>query len=292
MNDICTLGPTGLDRYLDAVEHLPPTPTFMLKLIELFRRPDRDVDEIVVLLEQDPSLTTEVLRRCNSSFFGHETPVTDINEAVFRLGFYEVYRLTVALFGLQAMSTAKMAKSVPVEKLWRHSAVTAIIGGAMARDLGESEGIVFTAGLLHDVGKIVLASAEGARYGDLLAKHGDCGATLSDAERAAFGFNHSEVGARLLNRWHVPEEVFMPVLFHHETEWSGPFERSAAIVSLANLMAHCIDKTGAEKPCELPEAVHAMELLKLNHESMMRLEELAREDVEQLSSLFAAPGGS
>jgi len=292
MDNICTVGPAGLDRYLDTVEHLPPTPTLMLKLIELFRRPDRDMDEIVALLEQDPSLATEVLRRCNSSFFGHETPVTDINEAVFRLGFYEVYRITVALFGLQAMSAAKMAKSIPVEKLWRHSAITAIVGGAMARDLGESEGIVFTAGLLHDVGKIVLASAEGARYADLLKKHGDFGTVLNNAEKEAFGFNHSEVWARLLNRWHVPEDVFMPVLFHHETEWSGPFERPAAIVNLANLMARCIDKTGPEKPCELPEAVHAMELLRVNQGDMLRLEEVAREDIEQLSSLFATPAHS
>ncbi len=286
MNTLTAVRTDTLDQYLDAINHLPPTPTLMLKLIELFRRPDRDVDEIVALLEQDPSLTMEVLRRCNSSFFGNETPVTDINEAVFRLGFYEVYRLTVALFGLQAMSTAKIAHSIQVEKLWRHSAITAIIGGVMARDLGESEGIVFTAGLLHDVGKIVLASAEGSAYGELLQTHGDFGSALSNAERAAFGFNHSEVGARLLSRWSVPEQVFVPVLCHHEAAWSGPFERPAAIVSLANLMGHCLDNTAPEKPCELPEAVHAMELLKLKHEDMPRLEQLSRSDIKRLSSLF------
>ena len=286
MNRSSTLETDKLDQYLDTVKHLPPTPTLMLKLIGLFRQPEWNVDEIVPLLRQDPSLTVEVLRLCNSPFFGYESPVTDISEAVFRLGFYELYRITMALSGLKTMSAARGARGIQVESLWRHSAITAIVGGALARDLGESEGIVFTAGLLHDVGRIVLASAEGDSYPDLLKQHGRFGNALSNAERAAYGFNHGEVGARLLNRWNVPMEVAVPVLCHHEEMWLGPFERTAAIVNLANQMAHCIEDTEPEKPCELPEAIPAMELLKLAPADMPRLEQLARSDIKRLSSLY------
>jgi len=275
-----------LDRYLDGVEHLPPTPALMIRLIELFRQPDRDVDEVVGLMRQDPAVTAEVLRRCNSSAFGNDEPVMDTYEAVFRLGFYEVYRIAVALFGQQSMAMAKVARGIEVEWLWRHSAMTAIAGGAMARELGESEGIAFTAGLLHDVGKIVLASAEGARYADLLREHGYRGRGAIEAEQAAFGFSHDGIGARLLQRWGVPEEVWMPVLGHHQTAWEGPCARMAAVVNLANLMGHGLEETGPDEACELPEADNAMGVLGLGPDDMPALVHRARSDAEHLSTLL------
>lgn len=286
-NNLCLTEQDKLDGYLNAIECLPPTPGLMIKLIGLFRQPDRDVDEIVELMRQDGSVTAELLRRCNGSFFGNEDPVTDIRESVFRLGFYEIYRITVALFGMQAMSMAKVSKSVEVEEIWQHSAITAIAGGAMARELGESEGSAFTAGLLHDVGKIVLASAEGSRYVELLRKHPRFDPALNEVEKVEFGFGHGEIGARLLSRWGVPNEVVVPVLCHHQPTWFGPFERLAAIVSLANMMAHCIEKGTPDKPCELPEAVPAMNLLGLKHENMPALELLARNEIKRLGPVFA-----
>ena len=276
-----------LDSYLDDVEHLPPTPTLLVRLIDVFRQPDRDVDEVVQLMAQDPALTAEVLHRCNGSFFGSDEPVTDVNEAVFRLGFYEVYRICVALFGLQAMSLTKVTKGMQVERLWHHSAITAIAGGALSRQLNESEGAVFTAGLLHDVGKIVLASAEGARYAHLLEAHGHSGPALYHAEEITFGFDHGEVGARLLTRWGVPEQVSVPVLCHHQVHWSEPQARLAAIVNLANLMAHCLEDGAPDQPCVLPEATHAMQLLGLKEDDMPGLVAVARGDIKRLHSLLA-----
>ena len=288
MNTLCPPPGNKLDGYLDSLEYLPPTPALMIRLIELFRRPDRDVDEIVDLMRQDLSVTAEVLRRCNSSFFANQEPVLDIYDAVFRMGFYEVYRITVALFGFQTMSAARLAKCIPAEPLWRHSAITAIVGGAIARQSGESEASLFTAGVLHDVGKIVLAMKEGDRYAELLQHHGTFGASLSYAEECAFDINHGQIGARLLERWGVPQEIFVPVLYHHQKIWSGPFERQAAIINLANLMAHCIEENTPDKPCEHPEALHAMKLLRLGHDDIPALEQEARNDIKRLSCLLAA----
>jgi hypothetical protein len=82
----------SLDAYLDGIKNLPPTPTVLIKLINLFRQPHADVDDIVQLLQRDPALAAEILRRCNSSFFGDGSAIKDVNEAVYRLGFYEVYK--------------------------------------------------------------------------------------------------------------------------------------------------------------------------------------------------------
>lgn len=205
----------------------------------------------------------------------------------FRLGFLEVYRIAVSLFSLQTMSTIRAVQSIRVETLWRHSAITAIIGGTMARELGEPEGIVFTAGLLHDVGKIVLAIAEKARYADLQREYGTSGIPAWNAEKAAFGFSHSEIGALLLHRWGVPEEVSVPVLSHHHPSWRGPCERTAAIVNLANLMAHYSDFTVSGRPVGLAdEARDTLELLGLQPADLPRLQQSVFADIQRRASLL------
>lgn len=279
-----------LNRYLDSVKHLPTSPTLLIKMINLFRQPDRDIDEIVSLMQMDPAFTAEVLRRCNSSFFGSEEPVFDVGEAIFRLGFYEVYRMNVSMFGWQAVSKAKDMKCYPLQRLWEHCAITAIAAGTMARELEESEGVAFTAGLLHDVGKIALAAADGNAYEELLQQQGNFGPGLSEAEHARFGFNHGEVGALLLHRWGVPEEISVPVLCHHQMGWDGPLERVGAILNLADQMAHCIQDNTAEKPCQLPEAMKAMVFLNVTPERAPAIENAVRTEVKRLLSLFSVQG--
>jgi len=288
MINICLPDKDKLECYLDNVEWLPPTPSLMVKLISLAQQPDRDADEMVQLMKHDPAVTAEVLHRCNSPVYGEEEPVTDLEEALFRLGFLEVYRITVALFSLQTMSTVRAVHSLRVDALWRHSAITAIIGGTLARQLGEPEGIPFTAGLLHDVGKIVLAIAEKSRYADLQQEYGTSGLPAKDAEKAAFGFSHSEIGALLLHRWGVPEEVSVPVLSHHHSFWRGPCERTAAIVNLANLMAHHSEAAAFGQPGELQEAARdALELLGLQSADLLRLQQAALPDIQRLGGLLA-----
>ena len=280
-------GKDALDGLLDGVKHLPPTPVMLIKLIELFRDSDRDVDAVVGLMRQEPALTAEVLRRCNSSFFGSKNAVTDVRQAVFRVGFFEVYRMSVALFGMQSITKAKAANSIPALELWEHAATTAIIAGTLARELGESEGVAFTAGLLHDIGKIAMASIDEESYGKLLAENGPSGPNLNAAEKYEFGFTHGQVGARLLKRWGVPEQICTPVLCHHQETWSGEFERLGSIVNLANVMAHEFQKNAAGATTKIPEAAPAIKSLGILPEDLAQLDEYARSDVKRSLSRFA-----
>ena len=257
----------------------------MVKLIELFRRADADVDEVVKLMRRDPALAAEVLRRCNLSIIGDSEPVTDINDALFRLGFYEVYQLTVSLFGMQALTLKKELKDFPAEALRRHSGITAIAAGFIAKEAGESEGIAYTVGLLHDVGKVALAAAEGSKYTALLQACGRSGALLGPAEKIAFGFSHDEIGARLLIRWGVPEEIATPVAAHHYAGWSGPHERLVNVVELANLMAHQIQKNAAGKFHELPAVQLLMHKLGLEPDQIFVVKHQVRKTLEQLPPL-------
>jgi putative nucleotidyltransferase with HDIG domain len=278
----------ALDAYLDRIHHLPPPPTLMIQLINLFRQQSADVDEIVALLRRDPALSAEVLRRCNNSFMGHDEQARDITEAVFCLGFYEVYRITVSLFNMRMLNVEKEAPRFPAEQLRRHSSITGIAAGELALQLELSEGVAFTAGLLHDIGKLALALAEGEPYANILKECERNGTSLSAAEKSTFGFNHSELGARLLQRWGVPEDVVLPALGHNDAAQPGEAQVYVAITNLASQLANRIEqKTNSGPFWDLPGVKATMEFLNLNEKQVLGWEAVVRTKARELSALMA-----
>jgi putative nucleotidyltransferase with HDIG domain len=180
------------------------------------------------------------------------------------------------------------ACGIDVEKLWHHSVMAAVSAGVIARKAQENEGLAFTAGLLHDIGKIVLASAEGAKYTALTKEIEDGGSSPEGVEAMLFGFGHAEVGARLLSQWGLPEEISVPVLHHHQVCWVQPHERICAVVSLGNIMAHVAEANIPEKRTDTEEAVCAMDVLQLGEDDMATLLQEAHNDLKRMAGLLGA----
>jgi len=290
MKELCNeaaITEQSLDAYLDGITCLPPTPAVLIKLIDLFRQPDADVDNIVELLQRDPALSAEVLRRCNTSFFGSGSTVNNVNEAVYRLGFYEVYQITVSLFGMRAMTSANLVKGFPAEELRRHSSIAAIAAGELARDVGVPEGIAFTTGLLHDVGKLVLALAEQGKYVALINRCNGTGESLSKLEEKTFGFNHSRVGGQLLRRWGVPEELVLPVLDHTNSQACVLEEKLTLLTHSASELANHLMREDKGPFSATPAGKHLMDSFGMGSNDLDGWEHLVRSKMNQLDSLTA-----
>jgi HD-like signal output (HDOD) protein len=150
----------AIDRYLDRVEQLPPAPLVATQLLGLFNDPDRDIDRIVELVSTDPALTAETLKRCNGTCFVGAEPASDMFEAVTRLGFYEIYCIVVGLIASRTMTQVRSKYSSDATQLWRHTVTTAVIASILAKRVQEAEATAFTAGLLHDIGKLIFISVE------------------------------------------------------------------------------------------------------------------------------------
>jgi putative nucleotidyltransferase with HDIG domain len=288
MKELCSEAPVttqSLGAYVDGIKGLPPTPTVLIKLIEMFRQPDADVDSIVQLLRRDPALSAEVLRRCNTSFFGSGSTVKDVNEAVYRLGFYEVYQITVSLFGMRALTSSSLVPEFPAEKLRRHSSIAAIAAGALARDVGVPEGIAFTAALLHDVGKLAFALAEQDRYVALIDQCNRTGESLSKLEEKSFGFDHSKVGAQLLRHWGVPEELVLPVLDHTNSTASTEEARLTLLTHSGSELANHIAGENSGAFSATPPGEQMMNSFGMGTNDIDGWEHLVRSKVRQLDSL-------
>jgi putative nucleotidyltransferase with HDIG domain len=227
----------AIDDYLTNLRHLPPAPRVVPELMRLLNQPDVESGRVVKMISYDPSLTANVLRICNSAYFGSGTPTSDLQEAVTRLGFQQVYQLVAAATGARMLSPAQLGYGLEQGELWKHSVASAVAAQIIARKTGDNENLVFTATLLHDIGKIVLAQSLNGVYAKVIRETEINQQSLLDAEKKVLGVNHAEVGGQLLERWKFPPNIVAAVWFHHYPKGAGAHQRLASLVYLGNMIA-------------------------------------------------------
>lgn len=278
------------DTYIDRVKSLPPAPTVMMELLEQFRDQDRDVDRIVALITHEPALAAQVLKLCNSASFAADHPVGDMFEAVSRVGFYEIYRMVAAVMGSRALAMAGGTKTVDLSQFWRHAVLAAVAAETLAARYDEGGGVAFTAALLHDLGKVVLAAVEEPAYAEVVSQVGMAGPALVEAERGRFGVDHAEIGGRLLARWRLPSALGIAVRHHHTPREAQGAERLAAYVCLANELAHVIRRGQSPPAVGASEALQVMPVLPLVQAEVPGLVVQVNERLEDAASILAIAG--
>ena len=273
-------------RYLDGVTSLPPAPMLVTELLTLFQGPDRDVDQVVQLISYEPSLTAQILRTCKNVCFAGEQPPGDIFEAVSRVGFYQVYCLVVSHFGAKTKSMEGADKGVNVDELWRHSVAVAVAASVVAEEAGQTKAVAFTAGLLHDIGKLVFASAERESYAKLIQKAKDQGVLLSALERSALVIDHAELGGELMQRWELPPDIVATVRYHHQLEAAPPFEKLTAAVQVGDMIAHQLFAEDLANTDCLTPSTAALDILRLSPDDLPGLLAKTQAEMEKVKGML------
>ncbi len=275
-----------LDAYIDRVKKLPPAPQLLPELLTLLNQPNIDSDRVVRLITYDPALTASVLQLCNSASQGSSRPVVQIDEAVVRLGFEHVYRLVAATLGARTLTTK--GNAINGDRLWKHSVATAIAAQAIARDLGDDPNVAFTTALLHDLGKIILCDGSTDTYSNLVKEVEANQYSLLEAEKRVLGVQHSEIGGRLLARWKFPLNIVSGVWFHHYPASAKPYERWAAYVYLGDLVASLLGYSSGAQAVALQGRADALEILKVNVDSLAKYMGATVVEISTLNCLFKA----
>lgn len=257
-----------LDDYINKVKSLPPAPRILPELLALLRQEDVDADRVVKLIEFDPAITAAVLRLCNSAVFAGAGPASDLPSAVTRLGFRQVYQLVAAVSGSRMLGAAQKGYGINGGELWQHSVTTAVAAQLIAQSNGDDESLAFTAALLHDLGKIVLAGALEHIYAELVENSQSQQAALIETEKRLLGVQHAEIGGRLLARWKFPENIVSAVTFHHEPAAAAPHQRLAAYVYLGNMIAYFMGHGYGHQAFALRGRAEALEILNLKSDAL------------------------
>jgi HD-like signal output (HDOD) protein len=266
-----------IDALLDQVDQLPPAPRILPRLLSALSDTQTNVNEVVDLVALDTVLTARLLRTCNSAYFGTSEPVEDVSQAVHRLGYETVYRIVAVVNGSDCFNVPGLAQA-EADRLWRHSVTTGFGALFVAEDVGLEGGALFTAGILHDLGKVVLA---GVRRGRHALPNGNAAGVDGEAPKrhtTTFGFSHAEVGGRMLERWHFSGQLAVGVRFHHSPTAAGDGARFAACIALANALAHHVDDPKAQALTS-PGAALALDILGLAPEDLEGYDGRIRENL-------------
>jgi putative nucleotidyltransferase with HDIG domain len=192
---------------------LPPFPQVALRVLQLASSENAQLRQLCELISSDPAFASEVLTVANSMLYAPRYPASSILQAVAVLGANTLQGMCITV-GVRAYLGKSMSHPA-MRGLWRHNLACAIIAERLASAGIMDKGIAYTAGILHDIGRIALAVIQPQEYATLLAAHRGNAASILDSERELFGWDHCETGQQLVTDWKLPVDFEAIVSEHH-----------------------------------------------------------------------------
>ena len=237
-----------LEEILSRVSALPTLPEVARYIIATIDDETSDADSLVQRLNTDPAVVARILAAANSSALALRSRIESMRQAILVLGLKEIRRITLATALIDRLNFGSGAFDPRV--LWRHSLGVATCASAIAEDLRYNQEAAFTAGLLHDIGQMLLFATVPDSFEEAMRRSREQDLPIVEAERSVFGFDHAVVGAELVRLWHLPGEIADGIGGHHDPE-SGAFGEMGDLIHVAEALSHALD-LGAQPDNRVP----------------------------------------
>ena len=235
------LRPIARDELLAALRDLPPLPSVLLELVESLGHEELSASQYAVKISRDQALAAKTLRLANSSFYGRGGQVRSVAEAIAVLGLRTVRGIVTAA-GLAG--SFRRHPGFDHDAFWRHSIGSALSAQALADELRRDDGdLAFTVGLLHDIGRLALASAFAPAYAEVEQWRRDKDCPIGDAERAVLGIDHAEAGGLIARHWNFAPGIVDAIRQHHAPPAAAELTLTG-IAHVADAIAHALGLTG------------------------------------------------
>jgi len=243
-------------------EDLPTLPAIAMQVFQITSNPNFAPSDLSDLIENDPSLTAKVLKTVNSAFYGIQQEVGTVKQAVILLGSDEIVDMAFGMAASEVFDIEAYPGVIDPRALWRHSICTALISQYLCRQSEECKNMgAFTAGLLHDVGKIFFIKHFPDLYQEIHSNQKKHNLPLHEMEEDILGVNHAAIGGFLISKWNLPQPLIQATGFHHQPAAAPKFSQLAALVGLADYI-HWQIIEGQDKD---PDEFHAQPRLTFGH---------------------------
>lgn len=226
----------------DEIRHLQVIPSVALKLLKLTRDDNASIESLAQVIQTEPSLAAKILNQVNSAAYALPNRITSIGRAVAMLGFSAVRQLAVNQLLYNQLMQQRSAQAFDLLSFWQHCLYVASLSKRIAFELNYPDpDLLYTGGLLHDIGKSVLETYGRVSYSDFILSINKNEHSILEEERRFFGLTHAEMGHVFCQEWQLPDSVQAIVAFHHyqpsANSHYAQYTTETAIVSFANYIA-------------------------------------------------------
>jgi HD-like signal output (HDOD) protein len=229
-------------RVIENIDQLPSLPGIVQRLIEVVTSPDSSAEDASSLIERDPALTGRMLRLANSAFYGMPRAVSSVNSAVVILGFNSIKSLVLSTAVAKLFPASKTGGGFDTRRFWMHSIICAMGARLIIRHLMRFKMMdpesAFCAGIMHDIGRMILWHIAPADCAEVSSYALGRRVALVDAEQAVLGISHDQIGRIVADKWALPLDLELAIVFHHRPQEADTIPELVAAVHVADRMAH------------------------------------------------------
>ncbi len=278
-------------KKVGTIKNIPTLPEVMHEVLATVASEDSSAADLAAIVSKDQAICSRVLKMANSAFYAQSRKIFNIGDAIVILGFDAIVQLMLATTVLTAFDSKRLRGGFSMYGLWKHSIGTAFVSKMVAEHAGKGMDsyLAYTSGLLHDVGKLVLAHYFPDDYAPVFKKIESEDLYMYEAEREVLGFTHCDMGEWLFSRWNFPDRLIDLVMYHHE-KFPRRYGRDpeGRAVRLANILANQWDigNSGNKKAYSARSEDYSP--FGLDDKSLERIEHKFRETEEQIDLFLKA----
>lgn len=226
-------------KKLDSIPDIPTLPNIVVKVNKMLQDYDTSIKKLSKVIEKDQAMVTKILRLVNSTFYGFRSRITNIPHAVIILGFNTIRNAVVSVSIIKTFSGEKSFEGFEIKDFWRHSVAVAVISRYLAEQTrSNSPDDCFVAGLLHDIGKVVLSQYFTELFVGVWKSVKEDGLSFYEAEKKLLSANHAQIGGYLAKKWQFPASLTDSITYHHEVRKTVSNITQLMIVHTANTIAN------------------------------------------------------
>ena len=277
----------NLQQLVGKIENVPTLPQVVARVMAATQDPKTSAEDVNRIILTDQALTAKILKLVNSAFYGFPRRIGTVTEAVVILGFGTIRNLAVTAsvfhsFGMKGMGTFNR------EAFWTHCAAVGTICRIVARKVHmPNQEDVFIAGLLHDLGKVVLDHYFHKEFTQALKQVGEDQCSLYEAEQKVFGVSHAEVGKWLAEHWNMPDFLVWSIGYHHEPQKVPGDSPVVALVHIADAVARYKEIGSGGDPSKPVIRKEAMEKLNFDKDLLDHVLELVDKEIEDANQFVS-----
>ena len=233
----------SLEQVLARADALPALPQIVARILDMLGDEDANAETLSQHIVSDPAVVGRLLAAANSGAIGASGRVDSVRQAIMLLGVSRVRDITLATAIIDRFNAAP---PFDARRLWLHSVGVAICAQEVARLAELDVDVAYTAGLMHDVGQLLLFAFDPVAYSGALRLRAERDIDIVDAEREYLGVDHAHVGGELARLWKLPEAVADAIAAHHTSEENEPENEMADAVHVAEVLSHALNLGGGE----------------------------------------------